>query len=65
MTKLQKFKSKADTVTRALIKLNPDRIIIFGSAGRGTPTKNSDIDVCLIKAGNPLDIKKKAWEALK
>lgn len=30
-------------------KYEPEKIILFGSFGRGKPTKNSDVDLFIIK----------------
>ena len=36
-------------IVECLKPLNPDKIILFGSYAYGTPTKDSDIDLFLIK----------------
>ena len=36
-------------IVERLKPLNPDKIILFGSYAYGTPTKDSDIDLFLIK----------------
>ncbi len=41
-------KIKLEIVT-ALVPLNPDKIILFGSYAYGTPNEDSDIDLFLIK----------------
>jgi predicted nucleotidyltransferase len=39
---------KLDIVEK-LKPLNPYQIILFGSYAYGTPTKNSDLDICIIE----------------
>jgi len=34
--------------TRLVEAFNPEKIILFGSYAWGTPTKDSDIDICVI-----------------
>ena len=36
-------------IVKALMPLNPDKIILFGSYAYGTPNEDSDIDLFLIK----------------
>lgn len=36
-------------IVEKLKKLNPDKIILFGSYAYGTPNKDSDIDLYLVK----------------
>ncbi len=36
-------------IAKRLEPLNADRIILFGSYVRGTPSEDSDIDICVIK----------------
>ena len=44
-------KIKLDIVEK-LKPLNPYQIILFGSYVYGTPTKDSDLDICVIKKGD-------------
>jgi predicted nucleotidyltransferase len=46
MIDIEKLKSQ---IVKALMPLNPDKIILFGSYAYGTPNENSDIDLFLIK----------------
>lgn len=45
---------KPEIISR-LSKLNPDKIILFGSYAYGTPTDESDIDLFLLKDDLELD----------
>jgi len=36
-------------ITKALMPLNPQKIILFGSYAYGTPNENSDIDICIVE----------------
>jgi len=38
-----------DEIIAALLPLNPNKIILFGSYAYGTPNENSDVDLFLIK----------------
>ena len=40
-----------DLVQRIVRVAQPDKIVLFGSAARGEMTKNSDLDVLVVKAG--------------
>jgi predicted nucleotidyltransferase len=40
-----------DIVARAVAAAKPEKIILFGSAARGTMGPNSDVDLLVIKAG--------------
>lgn len=40
-----------DLVRRIVAVAQPDRIILFGSAARGTTGPDSDLDVLVVKAG--------------
>lgn len=41
----------ADTVKRIVKAAKPDKIVLFGSAARGTMGPNSDLDFLVIKRG--------------
>ena len=41
-------KTKKDIV-EALKPLEPEMVILFGSYAYGTPTKDSDLDICVVK----------------
>jgi predicted nucleotidyltransferase len=54
------MKGKTSRVTTAALKkiidiiarsADPDRIILFGSRSKGTQTRESDYDICVIKQG--------------
>lgn len=36
-------------IIKALIPLNPERIILFGSYAYGIPNKDSDLDICVVE----------------
>jgi len=36
-------------IVDALITLDPEKIILFGSYAYGTPTEDSDLDICVIE----------------
>ena len=36
-------------ITEALMPLNPEKIILFGSYAYGTPNEDSDVDICVIE----------------
>ena len=59
-------KIKLDIVEK-LNPLNPYQIILFGSYAYGTPTKDSDLDICVIEKGmvSKREKKSKIREALK
>lgn len=41
-----------DEIIRRVVKIaQPDRIILFGSAARGTMGPNSDVDLLVVKSG--------------
>jgi len=41
-------KIKKDIVT-ALMPINPEKIILFGSYAYGNPTEDSDLDICVVE----------------
>lgn len=44
--------SVLDEIIRPVVKIaQPDRIILFGSAARGTMGPNSDVDLLVVKSG--------------
>lgn len=59
-------KVKQDIVSR-LKPLNPYQIILFGSYAYGTPTEDSDLDICIVEKGkiSKKEKKSKIREALK
>ena len=38
-----------EEIVKALIPLNPEKIILFGSYAYGTPNEDSDIDICVVE----------------
>ena len=50
-----------DEIVKALAPINPEKIILFGSFAYGTPNKDSDLDICVIKK----DYKNKWQDKLK
>jgi predicted nucleotidyltransferase len=46
MTDVTLIKKK---IVDALIGLNPEKIILFGSYAYGNPTEDSDLDICVIE----------------
>lgn len=55
-----KFQKKINQLVKLLLKINPERIILFGSLATGRAERDSDIDLCIIKKTNdPWKIKDK------
>ena len=54
-------------IVEKLKPLNPYQIILFGSYAYGTPTKDSDLDICIIDKGeiSKRERKSKIRKALK
>ena len=48
-------------IVDALVSLNPEKIILFGSYAYGTPTEDSDLDICVIEK----DYENKLTETMK
>ena len=46
MINIEEIKSQ---IVKALIPLKPEKIILFGSFAYGTPTEDSDIDICVVE----------------
>jgi predicted nucleotidyltransferase len=49
MIDIEKLKPK---IIKALMPLNPNKIILFGSYAYGTPNENSDIDLYIVTNDN-------------
>ena len=48
-------KEYIQTLTSAIVeKINPEKVILFGSYAYGKPTSNSDIDILVIVKDSPL-----------
>ena len=58
------YQNRLEKVLRIIKKLNPEKIILFGSAISGKIKKDSDIDLCVIAKGDRFEIKKEIWEGL-
>jgi uncharacterized protein len=44
------IKEEIDSIKEQIVtKYNPSKIILFGSQTKGTATRKSDIDICIIK----------------
>jgi uncharacterized protein len=57
----------AEMVQRLVAEFAPEQIILFGSHAWGTPTADSDIDLCVIVSENsafPLEQMKRAYRAM-
>lgn len=59
------YQLKAQQVAEIFKQSHPVKIVLFGSGARGKTTMGSDLDICLIKDGNPLEIKKNLWALLR
>lgn len=64
-TSRQFYEQKIDQLVEILKTLDPEKIILFGSAARGRLQDDSDIDLCIIKRGDRLKIKQKIWGVLR
>jgi predicted nucleotidyltransferase len=43
------LRDKANSIASAIkVAMNPNSILLFGSAARGTDTSESDLDICLL-----------------
>ena len=47
-------------IVDSLISLNPEQIILFGSYAYGTPTEDSDLDICVIEENYESRLEEKA-----
>ena len=48
-----KYEAKIPEIKEKIVKaINPEKIILFGSYAQGNPTKESDIDLLVIKDDN-------------
>jgi predicted nucleotidyltransferase len=54
------------TIVEKLMPLNPEKIILFGSYAYGTPTEDSDLDICVVEKDyeNKWEEKRKIRESL-
>jgi len=57
------YKKKTVELVNILKKVNPEKIILFGSVGRSEACSDSDIDICVIKkTKSPSRIYELIWE---
>jgi len=64
--------SVIESITRTLVKEGAEKVILFGSYAYGSPTKDSDIDILVIKdipenetRNFRIKMKKALWNSLK
>ena len=67
MNRLKLNKKTKNEIINRIKKLNPEKIIIFGSYAYGGAGKNSDLDICVVEKNvkNKLEEKKKIRRLLK
>lgn len=55
-----------DEIIRRLVEVaQPERIILFGSAAQGTMTRNSDVDLLIVKeGGDAKNLRARIYESL-
>jgi predicted nucleotidyltransferase len=53
-----------DIIQRVVEVAQPQRIILFGSAARGTITRHSDVDLLIVKEGGDADLRARIYENL-
>ncbi len=59
------YREKINYLVELLKKLDPDRIILFGSVTAGKIRPDSDIDLCVLKeTEKPWKVKEKIWDLL-
>lgn len=58
------YQKEIDKVVRIIKKLKPEKIILFGSFAYGEIHRDSDVDLCVIKKGDRLKIKRQIWRLL-
>ena len=51
-----------DIIQRVVEVAQPQRIILFGSAARGTITRHSDVDLLIVKEGGDADLRARIYE---
>ena len=51
-----------DIIQRIVEVAQPERIVLFGSAARGDMTRNSDVDLLIIKEGGDADLRARIYE---
>ena len=53
-----------DIIQRIVEVAQPEGIVLFGSAVRGGMTRNSDVDLLIIKEGGDADLRARIYEKL-
>ena len=53
-----------DIIGRIVEVAQPERIVLFGSAARGSMTGNSDVDLLIIKEGGDANLRARIYERL-
>ena len=53
-----------DIIRRVVEVAQPERIILFGSAARGDMTRNSDVDLLIIKEGGDANLRTRIYEKM-
>ena len=53
-----------DIIRRIVEIAQPERILLFGSASRGSMGRNSDVDLLIIKEGGEPDLRARIYERL-
>ena len=57
-------KTLDDIIRRVVEVAQPERIILFGSAARGDMTRNSDVDLLIIKEGGDVNLRARIYEKM-
>ncbi|MYF91040.1 MAG: nucleotidyltransferase domain-containing protein [Gemmatimonadetes bacterium] len=57
-------KTLDDIIRRVVEVAQPERIILFGSAARGDMTRNSDVDLLIIKEGSDANLRARIYEKM-
>ena len=54
-----------DDIIRRIVEVaQPERIVLFGSAARGAMTRDSDVDLLVIKEGGDANLRTRIYEKL-
>lgn len=54
-----------DEIIRRIVEVaQPERIVLFGSAARGSMTRNSDVDLLIVKEGGDANLRARIYENL-
>ena len=53
-----------DIIGRIVEVAQPERIVLFGSAARGAMTRDSDVDLLIIKEGGDANLRTRIYEKL-